>query len=241
MNYLLIAGAGLTAGIVQGLTGFGAGIVLMMILPMFYALPQAAGISGAICLSVILMMVVQYRKHIKWKSVFLPAILFAFISTVSILLAPGLNPVIMKKCFGIFLIAVSAWYLIIVPRRKNEDKNLSLVQKAGCIIISGISDGLFGIGGPLMVVYYLAETASVAEYLGTMQAFFAVNNIWNTGVCFANGILTAELFPVILTGIAAILFGAWFAGKIVTRCHPDQIRKLTYLMIGISGILNVFM
>ena len=36
MQYFLTALAGLAAGIIQGVTGFGAVIVLMLFLPMFY-------------------------------------------------------------------------------------------------------------------------------------------------------------------------------------------------------------
>ena len=47
---ILVSLTAVLAGIVQGITGFGSGIVIMMILPMFFALPQSAGISTAICM-----------------------------------------------------------------------------------------------------------------------------------------------------------------------------------------------
>lgn len=40
----------LIAGIVQGVTGFGAGIVMLMFLPLQYSVIQSAGVSSAICM-----------------------------------------------------------------------------------------------------------------------------------------------------------------------------------------------
>ena len=38
------------AGLLQGLTGFGAGIILMLYLPYLYPVIQCSGIIGIICL-----------------------------------------------------------------------------------------------------------------------------------------------------------------------------------------------
>jgi uncharacterized membrane protein YfcA len=36
-----------------------------------------------------------------------------------------------------------------------------------------------------------------------------------------------------------ILAGAWIADKIVSYLNPDVLKKLTYVMIGISGLMNL--
>lgn len=60
--------AAVFAGIVQGITGFGAGIVMMMILPMVLgSIPQSAGVSTAICVILSLQMIFLYRKHVDVK------------------------------------------------------------------------------------------------------------------------------------------------------------------------------
>ena len=60
--------AAVVAGIVQGVTGFGAGIVMMMILPsLFNNIPQSAGVSTAICSILCIQMAYMYRKHIDIK------------------------------------------------------------------------------------------------------------------------------------------------------------------------------
>ena len=44
MEYAVVALAAFLGGVLQGVTGFGAGLVLMMALPMLYTVPSAAAV-----------------------------------------------------------------------------------------------------------------------------------------------------------------------------------------------------
>jgi uncharacterized membrane protein YfcA len=75
------------AGIIQGVTGFGAGVVMMMFLPLQYSIIQSAGVSSAICMILCAAMVYRYRKTINFKKIIAPAIIYLTISSVSIMFA----------------------------------------------------------------------------------------------------------------------------------------------------------
>lgn len=236
-SMMMILTACLAAGTLQSVTGFGAGIVIMMVLPLWFDLPVAAGISTAICMTLSLSMVWTYRKHVRLKKVLLPAVLYMTICSLVISFSRNLNQELMKMVFGAFLMALSIYYLFF--SKKEVSGRLSLPVSLACIAFSAVSDGLFGIGGPLMVLYYMSSTKSRDEYLGCIQAFFALNTMWNTILRVSTGILTASQLPVILMGIAAITLGGLFGKKIADRMDGDKVRKLTYLMIGVSGLLNI--
>lgn len=55
-----------------------------------------------------------------------------------------------------------------------------------------------------------------------------------------NGILAPELILPIAIGMAGILAGLKIANKIVDRLNPAMIQKLTYMLIGICGLTNLF-
>ena len=234
---LAIIGAAVLAGIVQGVTGFGSGIVLMMVLPMFFPLPQSAGLSTAICLFLNAMMVYTYRKHINFKKIIPPAMLYMIVCSITIRFSTAINQIVMKKIFGIFLIMLAVYYLFI--NKSNERKKLSFLTSLFCIIVSAVCDGLFGIGGPLMVLYFLSQTHHTHEYLGTIQTFFLMNCIYNTFFRIINGILLPEHLLYIGVGMVAIVIGGMIAKKLVDKMDGVLIRKLTYVMIGISGIVNL--
>lgn len=235
MEFLVIATA-IVAGIVQGVTGFGAGIVLMMVLPSYFALAQSAGISTAICLMLSCTMVYTYRQYISFKTIVRPALFYIVICSISIYFSTMVDQLLMKKLFGVFLIILACYYLFI---DKGERKKLSLPISILCIVASAICDGLFGIGGPLMVLYFLSQTHNTHQYLGTIQTFFFINGIYNTCFRVFNGIITVNHLFYIGIGMIGILVGGLLARKIVDTLNGQFIRKLTYIMIGISGIMNI--
>lgn len=61
---LFSALAALSGGLVMGVTGFGAGMVIMMVLPVFYSLTESAAIAGVVGTVLNAQMAIRYWKHI---------------------------------------------------------------------------------------------------------------------------------------------------------------------------------
>ena len=227
----------LAAGLVQGVTGFGAGIVMMMFFPYFFALAQAAGVSVAIAVILCAMMFIKYREYVDLKKIIGPSVLYLAICSIMISFSTGLDQALMKKIFGIFLVILAVYYLFL--NKGTSKKELSLPVSLFCVAVSATCDAWFGIGGPLMVLYFLTKTNDTKEYLGTIQTFFMINCIWNTGLRFIRGILTVSHIPMIAVGMAGIVIGGILANKLVDKLNADLLKKLTYVMIGISGLVNL--
>ena len=143
----------LAGGIIQGVTGFGAGVVMMMFLPLQYSVVQSAGISSAICMILCAAMVYRYRKTINFKKIIAPAVLYLAISSISILFAKMINQEVMKIILGIFLIILSLYFLFFNKKDIEPKGIVSLL----CIVISGICDGLFVAIGHEANTDYLTE------------------------------------------------------------------------------------
>lgn len=238
MNIMIIILTTIVAGLIQGVTGFGSGIVMMMVFPMLFALPQSAGLSSAIGIFLNLSMVYTYRKHINFKKIIPPAILYIVVCSISIYYSTMFDQDIMKKVFGIFLVILAIYYLFI--QKGDSKKTLSLPVSVFCIVVSAICDGLFGIGGPLMVLYFLSQTHNTHEYLGTIQTFFFINCTYNTCFRIVNGILGINHIFIMCVGVIGIIIGGLIGNKVVDRLDGMLVRKLTYIMIGISGLINLF-
>lgn len=228
----------LIAGLIQGVTGFGAGIIMMMFLPLQFSVVQSAGISGAVSLVLCSMMVFRYRKFINFKKVIGPVILFNIVNSIFIIYSKSIDQKnLMKLILGIFLMILSIYFLFFSDKNFKPNKIVSIL----CIIISGICGGLFGTGGPLMVIYYLAKTDSKEEYLGTIQCLFLINTCYSTLFRIINGIITTQLISNIFIGMIGIIIGVTIANKIVNKLNTTFVRKLTYCVIGVSGLYNVVM
>ena len=237
MVYVSVLIAALLAGLVQGVTGFGGGIIIMLILPMFFPLPVCAGVSGSLGIALCASMVIRYRKEVQVRMAVLPAFLYLAVSSFAISCAIGVDQAAIKKVFGVFLVLLSCYYLFVSKTVRN--RRLGFAVSLVCVVISGVCDGLFGIGGPLMVLYFMSKTGSTHAYLGTMQLFFWFNSVYNTAFRFYKGVLQSEHVMFILLGMVGILIGGAVAGKIVDRLNVETMRKLIYVMIGVSGVINL--
>lgn len=237
MIYISVLITSLLAGLVQGVTGFGGGIITMLIFPYFFSIALGAGITGSLGIALCGSMAIRYRKDVKVMMALLPSLLYNVVSSLVISYSVAVDQALIKKIFGVFLILLAVYYLFISKNVQN--RKLSIGVSIICIAISAACDGLFGIGGPLMVLYFMSMTDSTHAYLGNMQLFFWFNSMYNTAFRFYKGILLPEHIVYILCGMAGILVGGVIAGKIVDKLNVVTMRKLIYAMIGVSGVINL--
>ncbi len=237
MMYAVLVLTALAAGLLQGIAGFGSGPVQMMTYTLYWPLPTAAAISVCVSVPLNLSMVVTYRHEIRWRKVLLPIAPYMLVCSLAVSFAHFIDQALMKRIFGGFLIALSVYYLFF---NRRERKPLTPVQTAVYVVISALCDAFFGIGGPLMVLYFLNKTNSMREYLGSAAAFFLINGVYNTSLRLVNGIIAPQHLPAIGAGLLAILAGVSLARVIAGRVNEKTLKKFVYVMIGVTGVINLF-
>ena len=237
MKFIVFVLTALLAGFIQGIAGFGSGPIQMMTYPLFWALPVAAAISVSVSVPLNLDMLLTYRQELQWKKVLLPTIPYMVICSAAISLSQQADRAVMKKVFGVFLILLAVYYLFF---RQDPKTPMNLPKAIVYIVISALCDAFFGIGGPLMVLYFLSETSTTKEYLGTVAAFFLINGVYNTGYRIFCEILTLEHLPYIAVGIVVILAGVTIAHRLVDKLDENLLKRITYAMIGVTGVINLF-
>ncbi len=162
------------AGFIQAVTGFGSGIFMMVFFPALFPILNASALSSSISLFATCSQAWRYRKLSDWKLTLIPSIIYIAVSSGSILLAPYLPTAVLKRFFGIVMILLSIYFLTISGKLKVK---ANLVSVTVCAVISGVMGGLFGIGGPPMVIYFLAALDDKEKYLGTIQTFFFITTV----------------------------------------------------------------
>lgn len=237
MIWLLIIFPALIAGLVQGLTGFGAVIIMMIFFPSILPMDKAAGIGGIIMLSSVLALTIRYRHEFKWKRVLIPFIIYASVATWSVHLSSVLDTHVLRLMLGGLLVALSLYFIL----SKSAGSAKYPWYIAGCfMVISGFFNGLFGIGGPLMALYFLSLSSSMPDYIGNIQAFFLIDAFYITGVRIAGGILTAPDIPYIIVGMIAATVGTIIATRLSTRWDLTTLKPFIYGFIGLSGLYYLF-
>ena len=233
---LIVAAAAAGAGAVQSLTGFGGGIVMMMFFPSLLPVLSASSLSGAVGLLLSGSLMLRYRRYIRRDLLVLPAAAYIVSSTLSLTFADMIETGLLLKLFGAFLVVLSIYFLCFSGR-------LQVKATAGtatvCGALSGVVGGLFGIGGPPMVLYYLAAMEKKEEYLGTIQAFFFLTGAYTLAVRIFKGYYTLALALPTLVGVGAILLGMLIGNRLQDRINGAMMRKLVYAFLGVTGIINL--
>ena len=237
LQYVIIGIGAFLSGTIQAVSGFGVVLILMMLLPFFYPMNLSVGISSSASLTGNIFMTISYWKKLDWKKILPPAIINIVISGLATFFADDIDQGMVKKGFGVFLILLSLYYLF-APKKKEKKPMPPLVQWGLCLVAS-LCMAFFGVGGPLMSIYFMNLTASPEEYLGSIQAYFLLCGITNTVVRFASGTLGLAQLPVILVCLVCVLTGSALGKRLVHKMDADKIRTITYVMVGIAGIVNV--
>ena len=236
MVFAVITAASVMAGVIQSVTGFGSAVFLMLIVPWFYDMVSASAIASSIAMGLGITLAWRFRRHIEFQTVALPSLVYMVCSVSAIRMVKGMDLEGLTLAFGIFLVILAAWFLV-----SSKKVQFTANWKSACVcsVISGVTGGLFGIGGPLMAVYFVSASKGKQSYIANTQFLFAVTNIVNFITRISRGIYTVELLPVTLLGFAGITLGKKLGLRILERIDLEGMKKGVYLFVGLSGIVTI--
>lgn len=205
---------------------------MMIFLPQLFPIAQSAAVAGVIMAASVITLVWRYHQHIHFRQIIVPFIVYASVAAYSVHLGQVLDVQLLRRLLGALLVSL-AGYFSLSKRAANQTYPWWL---AGLfMIISGFFNGLFGIGGPLMALYFLSLADTTADYLGNLQTFFLIDVVYISTVRVLNGILTPVLLPHIMIGMVGAVIGTALAARILPRLPMTTVRHLIYLFIGLSG------
>lgn len=224
------------AGLLQAVTGFGGGIMIMTVLPSLISMNLAPAISGAICTPLSWSIAWKYRKFASLKTSCFPCIVYMIASSIAIRVSARVDMNYLKPVFGLLLVLMGLYFIFFSEKAKVNGNYLTAFV---CSAASGLLGGFFGIGGPFLVLYFLAVTHSKEEYLGNINLLFAVTTLHQLLVRIHAGILTLDLAPLVLAGSCSVLLGRFLGSKIVERMDTGKMKTVIYLFLILSGIMTV--
>lgn len=223
----------LAAGIIQTVTGFGGGIIMMLFFPLVLPILKASALSTLITLYLTCTLAWKLRSHVDRSQMAVPLVVFLISTTLALQLAMQIDTRKLTVLFGVFLIALSIYFI----RFSNRIHIRATQTNCGvCAGLSGLCSGMFGISGPPMVVYYLSVLGDDKErYLATTQMFFCLGSIYNTVMRAARGILTLDMLPLFLCGLVGMVAGKRIGLYILSRINVETMKKAVYVFLAISG------
>ena len=221
MLYLAVLTVAVLAGLVQTVVGFGSGVVLIMILSRLFPLTIAASLNASICVALSVTLAWRFRRDIDFKLVMVPAIPYLIMSVSAISQLRSMDMHLLAIVFGIFLMALSAYFLFFENRIHLRPTYPTALFCGG---LSGIFAGLFGVGGPLMALYFVTVTKSRATYVATLQFLFVLSNVIGLSTRVVQGYYPFSLLPVTVAGILGITAGKYIGLYIADKLDGSKLK-----------------
>ena len=234
---LLLFGA-FFAGLVQGATGFGSGIVLNAF--WLHILEPSAAISLNIvsCLFVSALPIYKLRKTLdfsKLKS-------FVFFGVIGIptglLILTMTDPSIFKTAVGVILVIFSIWKFKSKDILINFKSNPALDKLIG--FISGILGGFAALGGILPTIWVNLQRLPKDTQRGTYEPFIFITSIAAVISFYFAGFLTLDIFYNFLKAFPALMLGSWIGIKIYALINEALFRQVILGLIFLAGLVLLF-
>ena len=226
------------AGIVQGATGFGSGIVLNAF--WLHILEPSAAISLNIvsCLFVSALPIYKLRKTLdfsKLKS-------FVFFGVIGIptglLILTMTDPSIFKTTVGLILVIFSIWKFKSKDILINFKSNPALDKLIG--FISGILGGFAALGGILPTIWVNLQRLPKDTQRGTYEPFIFITSIAAVISFYFAGFLTLDIFYNFLKAFPALMLGSWIGIKIYALINEALFRQVILGLIFLAGLVLLF-
>ncbi|MEO5802642.1 MAG: sulfite exporter TauE/SafE family protein [Verrucomicrobiota bacterium] len=231
MNWPFIIGALAAAGFVQGLTGFGFGLISMSLLPAVLGLKQAAAIGTFYGLLVIIATFVQHFRDYKWR-LGIPFLVSCCIGVpFGVYFLENLNEELLLKILGAVMVYFAAREFFI----KKPLRSISTPMSIPFGVFSGVLSGAFNLGGIPTATYAYAHPWTRGQIMAFLQTMLILSCTLRLFLYGKVGYLK-EFSWAFGAVVAVPLFGAMFLGNFVmNRVHPKHMRKAIFVFIGAAG------
>lgn len=234
LSLLLFSCVIFSAAAIKSSLGFAFSIFAMMFLPsLFETYAQAVAVSSLLsCLTSVIVAVKEFRS-IRWK-VLLPCIAGCFLtSPIAIALSSGLQKDLLIKLLGAFMVLLGIYFIFSGGKFRVRP---CLVNGLLTGSLSGFISGLFAVGGPPLVVYFLSSLDSKEEYSATIQTCMACTGFYSTAVRIMNGVFTRELLFTASVGFIAMACGTAVGFLVMKKLPAKHLKTAIYTVMIFSGL-----
>ena len=225
----------LAAQIVYVVFGFGSGMIAVGSLALIFPeIKDVVVLLLLINLPAEASVVARSWRSVNWRG--LVSICLGIAVGIPIgtrILAAG-DPTLVLALLGGFLVLVGGLFLAL-PSRRPVVWPRGSGPPVG--LFSGLLTGLFGTGGPPLIVYYHLSGLDKTAFRGQLMAIFLLKTVVRVPAYALAGLITAPRLWSSLAVMPAVLLGTWLGHRIHVRIAEPTFRKLVCLLLGAIGIL----
>ena len=237
MNWPYLALALVCAGFVQGMTGFGFGLVSMSLMPVVIGVKQAAAISTVFSFLATITTFARHYREYNWRLGLTFLISMCFGVPIGVYFLDRANEGFLLRTLGAIMLLFAGREFLL----RREIKFIPAMFTVPFGLFSGTLSGAFNLGGIPTAAYAYAHPWSRGQIMAFLQVMItlscALRVIFYSKFGYFQQI--ALLHAILLL---VPLYGAiWLGHATLNRVSPNRMRKAVFAFIGAAGVYYLFL
>ena len=223
------------AGIIRGFAGFGSALLIVPTLAALYGPAQAVAIEVMIEIPVALGLLPSALRDAERRTVLPMLLMFLVFVPLGAILLNWTDPTIVKMVISIFVLAMVG----VIAQQTRLAAFLSPRAAWGIGAISGLSQGMTAMAGPLFVTALLARGDS-AKRVRANTILLAGGLISLAFVSFAwLGMITADTIAKAVLACPAMCLGVWAGSVAFRRLSHWNLRGVILVFLATAAIVTL--
>lgn len=224
--------AAFLGGAVRGFAGFGSALVLAPVLALAYGPIVAVPLMSVLQLPVMYQLIRITRKETDWRRTG-PMAATALVSIpLGAAVLKSLDPEMLRIAISVIVLSLAAVMAVGGLPRVGRTRPRDLVAAS----TAGAMGGATGIGGPPLVLYFLATGEPARQVRGDLSGYFMVTGVVGLLTYFAYGLITVEI--AILGAVLSVphFAGMSFGGFLFPRASERTFRWIALSILACVGV-----
>ncbi|NDV25424.1 sulfite exporter TauE/SafE family protein [Desulfovibrio sp. JC010] len=234
--FLLVPLIFLSAGFIQGLTGFGQALLAMPLLAFIMDIKLAVPLCTLCGMIVNINMTHRLRKNLE-RAKILPLIIGSIPGSIfGTMMLKEVNGDYIRLFLGILITSFSAYSLLAKPIKLN------LSSKWGYFsgFLTGSIAAAVSAGGPPSIIYASIQGWSKDAIKATLVSFFLFSGTLAACGHLLSGLTTFYVFQLALASILPIYAGTYLGSKLSSRISDEFYRRIVMTLLVFMGLMLVF-
>jgi uncharacterized protein len=232
---LVAIGALVAAGLVRGLTGFGAAMVFIPVASAVFgaqvAVPMMLIIDGIMAMP----QAVLAARTCNWREV-LPLFLGSAVTLpLGVWVLKTADQTALRWAISILVLVAAS----VLASGWRYRKPPSLPATAAIGGVSGFFGGAVSLYGPAIVLFWLGGQGVGAAVRGNIFAFFGLASIASALVLGANGLMTAPVAAQSLVLMPVYGVGLWAGSRLFRLASEAAYRRLALAIIFLATLMTL--
>ena len=230
--WLPLIAIAMVGGVMRGFAGFGTTLIMVPFFSLLMPPSEAVFIALATDVLVMIPLLPNAVRDAQWKYIW-PMIIGVFLATpLGVMVLKITNPEVMEILIAILVIGSAFLLLSGWKYEGNRANSLSFFVGA----FSSVVNGATGMGGPPVVVYFMAQGMSPKSLRASLNSLAFIMEVAAALLIYFAGVVEFKILVTVFILFPFMLLFTWIGSKIFSVLDNSLFNKIILYFLLIFGV-----